>query len=137
MNGKKLLESLMNSNFMIPSQESIIKFAVEQWITIFKEWRWFSYSYKVGLVLDIDIENPEKIKEYFLDDWKWILFKIDDNSLWIKKSFDLIIDPVIDDWLFDQVNDFKLKIVHNSVYDEVFAIINNGILIDLTDYDKV
>ena len=93
-------------------------------------------SYKVSLVLDLDIKNLGNIKEYFLDDWKWNLYKIDDASVWIKKSFDLIIVPVMDNWLLDEVNDFKLKITYNSLYDEVIAIIN-GIWIDMTNYDKV
>ena len=125
------------SDFMIPTQESIIKFADEQWLEIFKEWRWFAYSQKIGLVLDLDINNLGTIKEYLLDDWKWNLYKIDDESIWIKKSFDLIIDPVIGGLLIvDEVNDFKLKITHNSVYDEVITIIN-GIWIDMIDYNII
>ena len=137
MNGKELLEWFEKSDFMIPTQESIIKFADEQWLEIFKEWRWFAYSQKIGLVLDLDINNLRTIKEYLLDDWKWNLYKIDDESIWIKKSFDLIIDPVIGGLLIvDKVNDFKSKITHNSVYDEVIAIIN-GIWIDMTDYNRI
>lgn len=135
MDWKKLLEWLKDS-CIIPSHEDIIKLAEEQWLEIFNEWRWFAYSYKIGLILDLDIKNPWKIKEYFLYDWKWNLYKIDDELIWIKKRFDLIVDPVIYSWLIDKVNDFKLKITHNSVYDEVIAIIN-GIWIDITDYNRV
>jgi len=135
MDWKKLLEWLKDS-CIIPSHEDIIKFAEDKWLEIFNGWRWFAYSHKVGLILDLDIENPWKIKEYLLSDWKWNLYKIDDESIWIKKTFDLIIDPVVYGWLIDEVNDFKLKITHNSVYDEIIATIN-GIWIDMTDYNRV
>jgi hypothetical protein len=53
------------------------------------------------------------------------MYEMNNASVLVLEKFNLIVNSLIYSKIDDRiVNDFKLQITHNSVYDEVIAIVN-------------
>jgi len=132
-----ILHELINNSYNIPNQEDLVKIAGDKWLDIFDEWEWLlSYAYKISLILDLDINNLSQVREYLLSDWEWNISNLDQTQISTKKYVKLFIDPNLDESIFENLTDLKIKLTENSAYTWTSVIVNWN-EIDVTNVNMI
>lgn len=136
MSWERLYDSLKEETYEIPSGEDIKNITKEMWIeTPPPCLRDCNVPERISLILDLDVNDPNKVKSFSLKSENWKEYLIDQTLINNTRQFKLLIRDGIDKERFNDCTKLQIRIVLGAFLDSIFAIIDWTQEIDITDYE--